>query len=128
MMSFSAIPIWKEAPFLRLVVPLTGGIIFQWYLSPSIQSDWLIFIAFSCFVFLFSISRQYVRFVYGWVYGVLLQGSLFFFGALLINGFRIRKTALKTHTKRMISSWPGWLKIPWKSPIPGKSKLLYNMI
>jgi competence protein ComEC len=30
------IPIWREAPFLRLLLPIIPGIIFQWYVQPPI--------------------------------------------------------------------------------------------
>ncbi|HMO62238.1 MAG TPA: ComEC/Rec2 family competence protein [Ferruginibacter sp.] len=33
---FSVIPIWKTAPFLRILPPLIAGILLQWYLQPGI--------------------------------------------------------------------------------------------
>ncbi len=34
-MPLSLVPAWKEAPFLRLLPPLIGGILFQWYIMPA---------------------------------------------------------------------------------------------
>jgi competence protein ComEC len=36
MPQYSVIPIWKTAPFLRILPPLIAGILLQWYLQPGI--------------------------------------------------------------------------------------------
>ena len=47
------VPIWKKAPFLRLLVPFVSGILLQWY----IRFDWKqILLAAVCFAMLYLIG------------------------------------------------------------------------
>jgi len=83
-MRFSPTPLWKEAPFLRLLIPFAGGIISQWYM----QWDgfhiyfWLIVTLLGILLFNFiKINRQFINY---WLYGFLLKYFLFVSGVLLI--------------------------------------------
>src|SRR5438477_4758644 len=69
----SFIPVWKKAPFLRLLSPVVAGIILQWYLQFDLSQ---ILIAASCFVFAFALLHTLplaLRFRLQAVQGVLLN-------------------------------------------------------
>lgn len=74
------IPVWKEAPFLRLLIPLIAGIVLQWYLrlSPQLLAG-LILSIFAGFVLIFfSRYRANNRF------GIMLYLLLAATGCLLV--------------------------------------------
>lgn len=48
-----AIPVWKKAPFIRLLLPLMAGIVSQWYLQVGLQFIITAFISFGTAYFLF---------------------------------------------------------------------------
>lgn len=77
-------PIWKESPFIRLIVPLVAGITCQWYWPLTASSLWLLF-AFSAFaLWLFStlpLSRQFHA---QWHNGLWLHAMLLAIGGLLL--------------------------------------------
>jgi hypothetical protein len=37
-MLLPVVPVWKHAPFIRLLIPLMFGIMLQWYLPLSIKN------------------------------------------------------------------------------------------
>jgi competence protein ComEC len=66
------IPIWKEAPFLRFLIPFIGGILCQWYLQwPGILLVIMSCITMSAFLF-FYISRYKTTYRLGSVINILL--------------------------------------------------------
>jgi competence protein ComEC len=77
------VPIWKKAPFIRLLLPLVAGILLQWYLQiplPVCIAGLLSFgIAYVLF-FLFPIS---VRFKLQWLQGFILNLLLVSIGLLI---------------------------------------------
>jgi competence protein ComEC len=77
------IPLWKRAPFLRLLLPLIAGIILQWYF----QYDWQqIVVAGFCFAiafFLFQLLPLAVRFKWQAIQGIILNLILIVIGTLL---------------------------------------------
>ena len=79
------IPLWKVAPFVRLLLPLMMGIVMQWYLQLSLFT----IIIFASVTFLFFIAFSYLhiqyKFTFLWVHGVLLKCILVCFGAFLCN-------------------------------------------
>lgn len=89
-------PIWKESPFIRLVIPLVAGIACQWYWPFSALFLWL-FLAFSAMaLWLFSVqplSRQYRA---QWYNGTWLNAMLFTTGSLLFyyKDIRHQKTSI----------------------------------
>ena len=84
------IHLWKTAPFIRLLLPLIGGIIWQWYL-PIILSIIIIMAAlFTIFFFSFYKLSFSFRYTYQWGQGVLLHGILFCLGAYLCYSNDIR--------------------------------------
>lgn len=91
-------PIWKESPFIRLVIPLLAGITCQWYWPFSTLLLWLFFAFSAVALWLFSaqpLSRQYRA---QWYNGVWLNAMLFATGSLLLYYKDIR------HQKTNITS------------------------
>jgi competence protein ComEC len=87
-------PIWKESPFIRIIIPLIAGITCQWYSPLTAFSLWLLF-AFSAIalrLFLaFPLSRQYRA---QWYNGLWLHAMLFAIGGLLLYYNDIRNQKL----------------------------------
>ncbi len=77
-------PIWKESPFIRLIIPLIAGIANQWYWPSPILFMWLLF-AFSTvalwLLYAQPLSRQYHT---QWLNGVCLHATLFATGGLVL--------------------------------------------
>lgn len=77
------VPIWKQAPFLRLLPPLILGIIFQWYLPLSVSAIGCI-AGFSILLFaVFQRMQGYARFLYRWIPGLAISVMLLMFGAFI---------------------------------------------
>ena len=85
MPSFRTIPIWKGAPFIRLLIPLIAGILLKWYFPIPINS---LFFSF-CLLFLFLLLLLFLpvtmRFRYQLLPGLLLNGLMLVLGMLLIH-------------------------------------------
>ncbi len=81
----SAMPIWKEAPFLRIVIPFMAGIMVQWYFMPSPWIAWLLLIVASFILALKSSMGLYYHFVYAWITGLLIHSVLFALGMLVCS-------------------------------------------
>src|SRR5437868_8759415 len=75
------IPIWKPAPFVRLLLPFIVGIIMQWYWPFSVELIVLIVIAFTIAFFLFELLPLSLRFKLKIIQGLLLNMILFGTGA-----------------------------------------------
>lgn len=83
MQTFSAILFWKEAPFIRLLVPFLAGIVIQWYGHTAALTGWVLFTGscISLFVFSFStFSRQYRL---QWLNGCCMHALLVAAGMLI---------------------------------------------
>src|SRR5271156_4074832 len=82
-MFIKPVPIWKEAPFLRLIIPFILGIIVQWYLHvPIIVSFWVL-TGTIVLLSLFQFSRIFIQFKLYWLNGLLLNVLLFFTGIII---------------------------------------------
>ena len=68
-----SIPIWKKAPFIRLLLPLVAGILLQWYLTISLPIIIAALIAFSIVSISFSILPIAWRFKTQAIQGVAIQ-------------------------------------------------------
>ncbi|MBL0357748.1 MAG: ComEC family competence protein [Chitinophagaceae bacterium] len=77
------IPIWKTAPVLRLLLPLTAGIILQWYLQVPILFSFTGIICFSAAFIVFSFLPIAEKFKLHFLQGILLQLILIAFGMLV---------------------------------------------
>ncbi|MFT3748419.1 MAG: ComEC/Rec2 family competence protein [Agriterribacter sp.] len=84
-MLLTVVPVWKEAPFIRLLIPLMAGIVFQWYYPASVFPLTIACLTCCIFFFLFSFSKGYFLFRHKWLLGVLLMSIFFFTGALLVH-------------------------------------------
>jgi competence protein ComEC len=77
-------PIWKESPFIRLIIPLIAGIAYQWYWPSPIHFMWLLF-AFSTvalwLLYVQPLSRQYRA---QWLNGACIHATLFAAGGLVL--------------------------------------------
>ncbi len=86
-MPFSPIPVWKEAPFIRLLIPFIAGILIQWYFNWPWHIGCYGGIVTLLFLSSFSIKDISSRFRGYWIYGILLN-SLIFFAGLSITFFK----------------------------------------
>jgi len=77
------IPIWKKAPFIRLLLPLIVGIILQWYLQISIVAIAAAFISFGVAFLLFLLLPIALRFKMQALQGLIIQLLLVALGAWL---------------------------------------------
>ncbi len=80
-MLLTVAPVWKQAPFLRLLIPLILGILCEWYFPLPVVAR---IISATTIIILFLLSqffRGYVLFRFKWLYGVLLMCMVFVFGS-----------------------------------------------
>src|SRR4051812_8795661 len=78
------IPIWKTAPFLRLLLPLITGIILQWYVQFAISFIFLLIICFATAFVLIQLLPVETRFGIRSFQGILLQFIIVCFAMLLV--------------------------------------------
>ncbi|MBK8522051.1 MAG: ComEC family competence protein [Chitinophagaceae bacterium] len=71
-----AIPIWKKAPFIRMLLPLIAGIVLQWYLQIPLHFIVTAFISFGIAFLLFLLLPIALRFKIQPLQGFIIQ--LFF--------------------------------------------------
>ena len=75
--------LWKQAPFLRLVVPLMAGIAVQWYAKCPAWLAWTAFIlSITGFAF-FNRRVSFRQYRFGWINGVFINTCLLALGMLL---------------------------------------------
>jgi len=77
------IPVWKQAPFIRLLLPLIAGIMLQWYLQMSLPVIVTALISFSIAFGLFLLLPIALRFKLQAVQGLIIQLLFIALGALL---------------------------------------------
>jgi len=56
------IPIWKKAPFLRLLIPLVIGIILQWQYQLTVKISWYVLTISIIFLLAFFLLRGFIKF------------------------------------------------------------------
>ena len=84
-MLFQLQPIWKKAPFLRLLLPFMAGIIMQWHLKFLPITSSFFFVAGFAGLLLFGLTKLKKQYKLYWINGLLLNVILLSFGALLCN-------------------------------------------
>ena len=84
------IPIWKKAPFIRLLLPLIAGIVLQWYLQFTLPVIVTALISFSIAFLLFLLLPIALRFKLQYLQGVIIQLLFVALGALLTRQQDIR--------------------------------------
>lgn len=77
------IPIWKNIPFLRLLVPLAAGIICSWYFSLHWTIGIYLLVAAIPFLLFYMFSNEQQKFRYSWLPGVGISFSMLGFAVLL---------------------------------------------
>jgi competence protein ComEC len=82
-MRFSPIPVWKEAPFLRFLIPFAAGILVQWHSKFGEMTGCLGTIISCILLLLFSLKSLTSKFKSYWFSGILLNCSFFFAGIML---------------------------------------------
>ena len=84
------IPVWKTAPFVRLLLPFIAGILLQWYLQFSF---WLIVIVISSFSISWALFRLFplsIKYKWGPLQGLLLTAVMLGFGLFITRQNDIR--------------------------------------
>ena len=79
-------PIWKEAPFLRLLIPFAAGIFLQPNLNLPTYWVLTILILVTFFFLLLHVSRPYFKFKYNWLTGLFIHIMLLGLGYLFCEG------------------------------------------
>ncbi|HRN56241.1 MAG TPA: ComEC/Rec2 family competence protein [Agriterribacter sp.] len=98
-MLLPVVPIWKQAPFIRLLLPLMLGIIWQWYLPVSAKTASVI-MGIALVLFLVAqCLRGYLLFLYKWIYGIVFMIMLLLFGAAITHYKNI------THRQNWFGHW-----------------------
>jgi competence protein ComEC len=75
--------IWKQAPFLRLIIPFIAGITVQWYCKLSVQPVWLLFVTGLAGLIIFNLRVTFFQFRFGWANGLFIHALLFSLGLLI---------------------------------------------
>jgi competence protein ComEC len=118
-MNTPIIPIWKKAPFFRMLLPLMAGIIVQWYLQISFLHIILSAICFLIAFFLFRFLPIAIRFKVQAIQGLLLQLLLFVFGLFITYQNDIR------HQENWLGNYytdSSYVVVKLNEPIVEKSK------
>jgi competence protein ComEC len=71
------IPLWKSSPFVRLILPLILGIVFQWYVKIPFVVNVICATTLIIFVFLFNFLSIEIRYKFQWLQGLLINAAIF---------------------------------------------------
>ena len=78
------IPLWKKAPFIRILLPFLTGILAQYYF----ETPYYIILSFvgitAILYFIFSVIPLAYRYSFQWVQGVLISFIIFFAGMMTV--------------------------------------------
>jgi competence protein ComEC len=77
------IPLWKSSPFVRLILPLALGIIFQWYIKVPLVINAICIASLITQLFLFNILSIEKRYKFQWIQGLLINAVIFCIGIFL---------------------------------------------
>jgi competence protein ComEC len=78
-------PVWKKAPFIRLLLPLITGIVLQWYLQIPLEVIVSSLVSFSIAFLLFLLLPIAFRFKMQFLQGVIMQLLIVALGAWLTH-------------------------------------------
>ena len=81
---------WKQTPFIRLLLPLSIGIIMQWYLQLPISVWWMLLIFSLVFQNIFLVMSFFQRYQLAWMNGMGFMSIIISIGALLTGLHDIR--------------------------------------
>ena len=82
---------WHKAPFVRLFIWLTAGIVLQWYGAPAAWISWTVFSCGILISFLFQLLPVQLKFRYRLMSGLAISAMLVAGGALLVHQHDLRK-------------------------------------
>jgi competence protein ComEC len=93
--SFSYLPpmprqtlyLWKQAPFLRLVIPFIAGILLQWYCTLPVQLAWVTFIAGIAALIIFNLRVSFLQYKLSRANGLFIN-VVFLCTGLLITYYK----------------------------------------
>jgi competence protein ComEC len=88
----AAIPTWKKAPFIRLLIPLMTGIILQWYLQFSLGMIGGAISLLAIILLVFGLLPVKTRFRINWVNGILINVLIMAIAALITHQKDIRSS------------------------------------
>jgi competence protein ComEC len=71
------IPLWKSSPFVRLILPLVLGIIFQWYVKVTFFVNVICVSSLIIFLFFFTLLSIEKRYKFQWLQGLLINAVIF---------------------------------------------------
>ncbi|HEY0678011.1 MAG TPA: ComEC/Rec2 family competence protein [Chitinophagaceae bacterium] len=118
-MTLSIVPIWKEAPFLRLLPPFITGILLQWYLDFSLPFIIIALIVTALSLVVIQNVSIATRFRLQWITGLTLNLALMCTGSMITyhNQPAHTSTWLGNHYKE-----EGKIKAVLQEPLASKSK------
>lgn len=114
-----SIPIWKQAPFIRLLLPLIAGIMLQWYFQIPVTVLVISLISFSIAFLLFLLLPLALRFKSKALQGSIIQLLFIGLGALLTWQKDIRHNANWYGNYYRDSSW---MVVRIEEPLVEKSR------
>jgi competence protein ComEC len=71
------IPLWKSSPFVRLILPLALGIIFQWYIKVPLLINAICIASLIILLVLFNLLSIDKRYKFQWLQGLLINAVIF---------------------------------------------------
>jgi competence protein ComEC len=77
------IPLWKSSPFVRLILPLVIGIIFQWYIKVPLFINTIAIASLIILLFFFNILSIEKRYKFQWAQGFLINAFICCIGIFL---------------------------------------------
>ncbi len=83
-MPWQPIYIWKQAPFLRLVLPLIAGILFEYYFGIPKQIAFVLLLFSVVVLIAFNFTVSFIQFKYAWLNGLCIQLIFFSLGLLVL--------------------------------------------
>lgn len=75
--------LWKQVPFLRLVIPFMAGILLQWYGGWIVAPSWILFAGGATGLVLFNRRAAFRQYKFGWINGVFINALLLAAGLLM---------------------------------------------
>ena len=86
-----SVPIWRKAPFIRLLLPLVIGILFQWYVPISIYRSLIALVCFGIAYCIFLFFPLVLRFKLQALQAIIINLMLVCLGLLITWQKDIRK-------------------------------------
>jgi competence protein ComEC len=77
--------IWKQAPFLRHIIPFMAGIVAAWYSGLPVLSAWIMIAAGISWLILFNMRTGFLQFRLGWINGICIHALLFSLGVIITH-------------------------------------------